>query len=1163
LETLEARLAPSTYTVANANDSGPGSLRQAVTDANNHSGADQVAFSSYFNSPRVITLTSTINITDPVTITGPSAANVTVSGNGAVGLFNTQAATAGTAIGFVDLTLRQGAANGIGGAISAGDEAISATRCVFNQNVGGGGGGAVGIVGDGSFTAADCTFAGNTAYSQGGGAVLSRTAASNVVLRRCEIDGNVANDSYNYLDGGGGVNVFGHFLMEDSTVSGNTAVGVLNGYYGGGTFGYGGGLIVINGDVATIRNSTISGNLVGINPFYDRSYGGGISIDIGTLVVQNSTITANRAGIGGGIWGSASGGSAISLESCVVAGNSAGAAPDILVSAVNAKTSSIFSHAGISTFNDLGGNRPAGEDPLLEPLQANGGPTKTHLLLPGSPCVNTGSNPANLTTDQRGSGFPRVLGGAPDMGAAEGIDVNPRVTNVSLPATITVYGGTSYTVAVRYEDDFGIDLTTIDLNDIRVSGPGYAVPQAPIARSISGSGQIVTVTYTLPAPGGVFDFFDFGQYTVALGANQVADLDMPTPHFVAAGPLGTFRVAIPGTLVVDEVSDTDDGNTSTGHLSLREALRLTNAAVGTSDTITFDPAVFGSPRTLTLTAGQFTVTDPVSIVGPGSGLLTLNAAGASRHFLETMPGSGSLMSLSGLTLTNGLANDGGGAISTNKGVLELSDVVISNCQASNAGGAILVEGSLTMRDCTISGNTETGSGGGIYVSVSGSVTGGGAVVIERSSIVNNQAAGAGGGLDIDSNDALQISDSLISGNQAAAYGGGGIIVSGTTGSASFIRNSTISGNVAANGGAGGGLSLFTYDTLPIFNSTITGNSTTGLGGGIAVNAGYYGGVGNVSLNSTIISGNSAGSGADMNFPGATNVSGDNNLIGVANTGSFTLTGAGNKTGTAAAPLNAMLGPLANNGGPTKTHALLPGSPALNAGNNALGLAYDQRGTGFARVVGAAADIGAFEDQSAPPTANVQINDGSAQRSEVRSITVTFSGPVTFTGGTGNAAAAFQLKHVQTGNNVALAAVVSTNSQGQTVVSLSFFGAETDGVSAQNGGMASLADGRYQLTILSANVTGTNGQAFAGGGPNGNDVSPADTYQGMGLHLYRLFGDANGDGVVDATDVGQLKSTFNRNNTDPLYLSFLDADNNGAVDAQDVGQFKSRFNVNVF
>ena len=94
----------------------------------------------------------------------------------------------------------------------------------------------------------------------------------------------------------------------------------------------------------------------------------------------------------------------------------------------------------------------------------------------------------------------------------------------------------------------------------------------------------------------------------------------------------------------------------------------------------------------------------------------------------------------------------------------------------------------------------------------------------------------------------------------------------------------------------------------------------------------------------------------------------------------------------------------------------------------------------------APDIGAYEYN--PITiAGVQVNDGSAQRSEVRSLTVTFSGAVSFAGGNANAAAAFQLTHLQTGNNVALSAAVSTNSQGQTVVTLSFSGLETDPVSA--------------------------------------------------------------------------------------------------------------------
>ena len=109
---------------------------------------------------------------------------------------------------------------------------------------------------------------------------------------------------------------------------------------------------------------------------------------------------------------------------------------------------------------------------------------------------------------------------------------------------------------------------------------------------------------------------------------------------------------------------------------------------------------------------------------------------------------------------------------------------------------------------------------------------------------------------------------------------------------------------------------------------------------------------------------------------------------------------------------------------------------------------------------------------AATVAGVQVNDGSAQRSEVRSIAVTFSGPVNFAGGNAQAAAAFQLTHLTDSNNVDLSAAVSADAQGRTVVTLTFSGAETDAVSAENpqnltpAPLPSLADGRYQLTILS-------------------------------------------------------------------------------------------------
>jgi hypothetical protein len=201
-------------------------------------------------------------------------------------------------------------------------------------------------------------------------------------------------------------------------------------------------------------------------------------------------------------------------------------------------------------------------------------------------------------------------------------------------------------------------------------------------------------------------------------------------------------------------------------------------------------------------------------------------------------------------------------------------------------------------------------------------------------------------------------------------------------------------------------------------------------------------------------------------------------------------------------------------------------------------------------------------------ASVQVGGGSVQQSEVRSLTVTFSGPVSFAGGDLNAAAAFELTHVQTGNDVGLGAAVSTNAFGQTVVTLTFSGTETDTVSGLNGGQLSLADGRYTLSIRGVSIDDANGGALDGdndGSAGGNYISPADTLGGGPgqLRLYRLFGDVNGDGIVDQLDLGQFRNSFNAGTGNSAYLAFLDADNSGAVDQVDLGQFRSRFNVNVF
>jgi hypothetical protein len=163
-----------------------------------------------------------------------------------------------------------------------------------------------------------------------------------------------------------------------------------------------------------------------------------------------------------------------------------------------------------------------------------------------------------------------------------------------------------------------------------------------------------------------------------------------------------------------------------------------------------------------------------------------------------------------------------------------------------------------------------------------------------------------------------------------------------------------------------------------------------------------------------------------------------------------------------------------------------------------------------------------------------------------------------------------VSRVGSGGNVGLQAAVSTNPSGQTVVTLTFDNsnpAVIDQTSLANGGAASLADGRYRLAISSAAVSGLGGalDGDANGTAGGDFQSPDDTSGGGAgqVGLYRLFGDATGNGVVDLVDLQEFRGTFNVSSPNPGYLAYLDADNNGTVDLIDLQDFRGRFNENVF
>jgi len=258
------------------------------------------------------------------------------------------------------------------------------------------------------------------------------------------------------------------------------------------------------------------------------------------------------------------------------------------------------------------------------------------------------------------------------------------------------------------------------------------------------------------------------------------------------------------------------------------------------------------------------------------------------------------------------------------------------------------------------------------------------------------------------------------------------------------------------------------------------------------------------------------------------------------------------TGTGNPPFGTdpMLGPLADNGGPTETRALLPGSSAADAGSNPANLFTDQRRTGLARVFNGQADIGAFELQplSPPTVASVKVNDGSAQRSRVTSLTVTFSQPVSYPNGPG---AALQL--VRVGPSAPTGGVALTVAPQGASVTFTF----ADVGTVPTEGKGSLRDGVYRLTIDADSVLGTAGQPLDGNGngtPGGDFVTP--TAPNTPGRIHRLFGDADVDADVDAADFGTFRGDFGG-------ASFtFDSDGDGDADAADFGAFRGRFGASV-
>jgi parallel beta-helix repeat protein len=390
--------------------------------------------------------------------------------------------------------------------------------------------------------------------------------------------------------------------------------------------------------------------------------------------------------------------------------------------------------------------------------------------------------------------------------------------------------------------------------------------------------------------------------------------------------VGTMPDASAATLTVLNNNDTGAGS-----------LRATVAAAAAGDTI-----VFGAVTGTIPLANQIDIGTSLTISGPGAANLTIAPSGTNRAL--NIAGASPIVTISGVTFQgNGTSTVNGAAIYHYAGLLVIQNSVFSGNVSTSKGGAIFnYGGPLTILSSTFTGN-QASTGGAIFMYS-------GALAIQSSTFSGNVATGNGGAIYLYHSGALTITDSTLSGNQAAGNGGA---LNFYSAGASTITNSTISGNSST--GSGG--AIFLYDqSLTVNNSTITGNSATARGGAFYLATETA--TNTLTLNSTIVA-NSIDVTGTRDIAGSGTVNATRSLI---------FNPAGSINGTNVANItnqNPLLGPLANNGGPTLTHALLGGSPAINAGSNTLALPFDQRGTPFLRSSGLT-DIGSFEVQGAPP-----------------------------------------------------------------------------------------------------------------------------------------------------------------------------------------------------
>ncbi|MFK7821907.1 MAG: beta strand repeat-containing protein, partial [Planctomycetaceae bacterium] len=607
--------------------------------------------------------------------------------------------------------------------------------------------------------------------------IHATNAVNNLTLENLTLTGgNAVEAGFGGLGGG----------VYFESLSGST-LAVNNAVIRGNSADTGGGIFTRHSDVI-VTNSTFSGNAA-----RDDS-GGAIEASFGAVTVTNSTISGNTAAFDGGAIKS---GGAVSVTNSTVSGNSSGfdgggidAFGDVTVtnSTISGNTSS-FNGGGVYTYL--------------------GRVTLTNSTISGNTASRVGGG-IGFKANNNGEALTvhnTIIAGNSDDGTAPDF-LAPGGGSANLDVKSSIIGDTTGTGLVAGNNNqLDVDWTTVLEND----------GTDPILADNGGPVQTIALLADSPAIDAgdnalAVDSDDNPLTTDGRGAGFARTVDGDTDA-TRTVDIGAFEGPFLGDLIVSTAADIADGDYSEGELSLREAIVAANDRAG-ADEITFALGVSGS--TIGLTLGELSVSDDLTITGPGAaGDLVIDAQGNSRVIHGTATAAN--LTLQNLTVTGGNGESG-----------------IFN----GWGGGVFAYNTLTVTNSTISGNTANFLGGGI-ASDFGSVT------LANSTVSGNTTEDSGAGGGIYGPSSLTLMNSTVSGNTSGTGGGFRTFSAYVT-----LSNSTISGNTSQDHGGG----IYARDSvLNVTNSTISGNSTSGVGGGIRFNSS---GGETLTIHNSIIAGNS-------------------------------------------------------------------------------------------------------------------------------------------------------------------------------------------------------------------------------------------------------------------------------------------------------------------